>query len=432
MKRENLIIYGPLVVIVIIGFLVALHYVKPAPPRQIAIAAGEKGGAYYAFAERYRRLLAREGMELVVLETHGAVENLQLLRGGKVDVAFLQGGVGIQGGETTGLEGLGSLYFEPLWLFRREGLELPGRLPALRGLEVSLGPDGSGTQALVRKLLQDNGFPLDAPGLLALSSTESAKRLEAGTLDAAFFVSSPQGEIVRNLLHSEKAKPVNFERAEAYARRYSFLTSLLLPEGSEDLASNLPDRDLHLLAVTASLVVREELHPAVIGLLMQVLEEVHGKGGWFEKPGEFPTPDYLSFPLNPQAARYYKNGPPFLQRYLPFWAASFLDRMKIMILPLLGLMLPMFKIVPPLYRWRMRARIYRWYEQLEAVDTRAANDPEADLPKLLKQLDAMEQEVRDIKVPLSFSDQLYHLRLHIDFVSRRVERLMAGQEAVGR
>ena len=251
-------------------------------------------------------------------------------------------------------------------------------------------------------------------------------KLEAGTLDAAFFVSSPQGEIVRNLLHSGKTEPVNFERAEAYARRYSFLTSLLLPEGSEDLASNLPDRDLHLLAVTASLVNREELHPAVIGLLMQVLEEVHGKGGWFEEPGEFPTPDYLSFPLSPQAARYYKNGPPFLQRYLPFWAASFLDRMKIMILPLLGLMLPMFKIVPPLYRWRMRSRIYRWYEQLEAVDTRAANDPEADLPKLLKQLDAMEQEVRDIKVPLSFSDQLYHLRLHIDFVSRRVKQLMAA------
>ena len=198
-------------------------------------------------------------------------------------------------------------------------------------------------------------------------------KLEAGTLDAAFFVSSPQGEIVRNLLHSGKTEPVNFERAEAYARRYSFLTSLLLPEGSEDLASNLPDRDLHLLAVTASLVNREELHPAVIGLLMQVLEEVHGKGGWFEAPGEFPTPDYLSFSLSPQAARYYKNGPPFLQRYLPFWAASFLDRMKIMILPLLGLMLPMFKIVPPLYRWRMRSRIYRWYEQLEAVDTRAAN-----------------------------------------------------------
>ena len=177
MKRENLIIYGPLMALVIIGFLVALRYVKPAPPDRITIAAGEKGGAYYAFAERYRVLLAREGLKLVVLETHGAVENLQLLRMGKVDVAFLQGGVGIQGGETAGLEGLGSLYFEPLWLFRRDGLELPGRLPALHGLEVSLGPDGSGTQALVRKLLQDNGFPLDAPGLLALSSKEAAKRL---------------------------------------------------------------------------------------------------------------------------------------------------------------------------------------------------------------------------------------------------------------
>ncbi len=422
-------VYGPLVLIVFLGLLIAVNYVKPAPPDHVTIAAGEPGGAYLAFARQYARRLAKEGITLEIIETSGSVENLGLLKGGKVDMAFVQGGIGLEAGETAGLEGLGSLYFEPLWLFHRKGLELRGRVPALRGLKVSMGPDGSGTQALVRRLLQDNGFSPDSPGLTELPSAEAAKRLEAGTLDAAFFVSSPRGELVRGLLHSGKAVATSFERAEAYARRYPFLTSLVLPEGAEDLARNLPDHDLKLLATTSSLVVREALHPAVVALLMQVLEAVHGKPGWFEKRGEFPSPDYLAFPLNPQAARYYKQGPPFLQRYLPFWLASFLDRIKIMLLPLLGLMLPAFKVVPPLYRWRMRSRIYRWYDELEDVDTRAANDPHADPGQLRRVLDGLEQEVRDIRVPLSFSDQLYHLRLHIDFVRKRMEELTAARRA---
>jgi len=366
--------------------------------------------------------LKKEGIELEIRQTRGSMENLELLQAGKVDVAFIQGGVSFQERVATGLEGLGSLYFEPLWLFYRNGVEISGRIPALRGLTVSLGPEGSGTLALVRRLLEDNALPSDGSGLLKLSMAEAAKRLKDGSLDAAFFVASLQGELVRALLHSPRVRAASFERAGAYARRYPYLTELVLPEGSEDLAHNLPDHDLHLLATTSSLVIREALHPAIISLLMQVLEQVHGEGGWFEKRGEFPAPDYLAFPLSEQAEHYYKHGPPFLQRYLPFWAASFLDRMKIMVLPLLGLLLPMFKMGPPVYRWRMRSRIYRWYDELEEVDKRAANDPDADPAKLMATLNALEREVRDIKVPLAFSDQLYHLRLHIDFVRKEMKR----------
>ncbi len=426
-RKEMLAVYGPLALIVILGLVVALRYVKPAPPDHVTIASGEPAGAYHAFAQRYARLLKKEGITLEIVPSSGSVENLGLLKQGKVDMAFIQGGIGVDAGDAAGLEGLGSLYFEPLWLFLREGLQVPGRVPALRGLKVSIGPDGSGTQALVLRLLKDNGFPLNSPGLLKKPSARAAKELESGELDAAFFVSSPKGGLVRGLLHSGKVVATSFERAEAYARRYPFLTSLVLPEGAEDLAQNLPDHDLKLLATTSSLVVREELHPAVVALLMQVLETVHGKPGWFNKAGEFPSPDYLAFPLNPQAARYYKQGPPFLQRYLPFWLASFLDRIKIMLLPLLGLMLPAFKVVPPLYRWRMRSRIYRWYDKLEDVDTRAANDPDADPDRLRAVLDSLESEVRDIRVPLSFSDQLYHLRLHIDLVRKRMEEQLAAR-----
>ena len=427
-RRELLVIYAPLLLLILAAFVLAFHYMEPAPPRKIVMASGEPGGAYAAFAERYRKLLEKQGLELEIRHTRGTMENLELLREGEVDTAFVQGGVGLGEVGTAGLEGLGSLYFEPLWLFYRDGLETKDRIPSLKGLKMSLGPDGSGTQALVRRLLAGNGIPVDGSNLLTLPSDEAAAELEKGTLDAAFFVASLESSRIRDLLHSPGVHVASMGRAEAYARRYPYITRVVLPEGAEDLANNVPPYDTELLAVTSSLVVREGIHPAVVGLLMQVLEKVHSRRGWFEKRGEFPTPDYMVFPLNEQAEHYYKHGPPFLQRYLPFWAASFLDRMKIMILPLLGLMLPMFKVGPPLYRWRMRSRIYRWYDQLEEVDTRAANDPEADLPQLRKELEEMEREVRDIKVPLSFSDQLYHLRLHIDFVSRRLERLMENRK----
>ena len=425
-RTGQLRFYLPLVLLVLLGFLLAWHFVQPAPPDHIVIAAGESGGAYLNYARRYAELLKREGIELEVLETGGAVENLALLREGKVELAFVQGGVAPASDANLGIRGLASLYYEPLWLFVRNDLQLPGRLPALENLKVSVGPEGSGTRALVVQLLRDNGLDPSRPGLESLPSKEAARRLVDGSLDAAFIMASPQSDTVRGLLHHSGVHPVSFDRAAAYARRYGWLRELVLPEGAEDLALNLPRQDLRLLATTANLLSRDTLHPAIVSLLMQVLKEVHGRGGWFESPGEFPSSRYLPLPLDEQAKRYFEHGPPFLQRYLPFWAATFIDRTKIMLLPLLGLLIPLFKVAPPLYRWRMRARIYRWYDQLEEVDRRAASQPPPDAEVLLATLRRLEEEVRDVKVPLAFSDQLYHLRLHIDFVRREVRRRLVG------
>ncbi|MEN8214731.1 MAG: C4-dicarboxylate ABC transporter substrate-binding protein, partial [Pseudomonadota bacterium] len=205
-------------------------------------------------------------------------------------------------------------------------------------------------------------------------------------------------------------------------RRHHFLNELTLPEGAEDLEKNIPDRDVRLLATTAALVTRDDLHPAIIGLILQAATRIHGSKGWFEKMGEFPSPHHLEFPLSSQADHFFKKGPPFLQRYLPFWAASLIDRMKILLLPLVALILPMFKIMPPLYRWRMRSRIYRWYNQLESLDMASLDDSQRDIKALHEALNQLDMEVRAIKVPLSFSDQLYHLRQHIDFVRRDIEQ----------
>ncbi len=419
--KDSLYIYGPLLLLVAVGFFIAFKYMKPAPPTHIVIATGEANGGYHSFARQYQAYLANEGITLEIVETHGSVDNLNRLRKGEVDIAFVQGGTAPSDAQNLKLEGLASLYYEPLWLFHKVGLQLD-RIGELPGLQVAVGAKASGTFSLTSLLLSDNKIDDSNIVWLSLDADEAAQKLQQRQIDAAFFVSSPNSSMINQLLHYEQIELASFQRARAYARRHHFLKELILPEGAEDLEKNIPDRDIHLLATTATLVAREDLHPAIVGLLLQAASQAHGKEGWFEDMGEFPSPRYLEFPLNKQADHFFKKGPPFLQRYLPFWAASLLDRMKIMVLPLLALLLPMFKIMPPLYRWRMRSRIYRWYNQLETLDMALINDPDTDMQTLRDELNKLDMEVRAIKVPLSFSDQLYHLRQHIHFVHQHMEQ----------
>lgn len=416
--KHQLKIYAPAVLLVLLGFVVAYQFIKPAPPDTVVMASGGVGGAYHRFAQDYAQRLAAEGIELRIVNTEGSVENLRLLHEGKVEVAMLQGGIEDTGGEVE-LRSLGSLYYEPLWLFHRPGLQID-RLPSLAGLRVAIGSQGSGTRALVTRLLKDNGFDPAAINFVDLGGREAAQALQGGELDAAFFVSSARAELIQQLLHAPGVRLASFERADAYARRYRFLTSVELPEGVVDLQANIPSQKVRLLAPAANLVVHAEIHPAVIDLLLQAAADAHEEGDWFEARGEFPQAGLLAYPLAKEAQRYYKNGPPFLQRYLPFWAASLIDRLKVMLLPLVLMLLPFFKIMPPIYTWRMRSRVYRWYAQLQAVDEQIGTAAEADRERLLGELEQIENEVRHVNVPLSFAHHLYHLRQHIDLVRLRL------------
>lgn len=412
-------IYAPAALLVLVAFAVAYQFIQPAPPRQLALAAGAPGGAYHAYAQRYREILAREGISVEILDTAGSVENLELLAAGRAAVGFVQGGVAPPPGAAQ-LTSLGSLYYEPLWLFHRADLQLD-RLPDLRGLRVAVGREGSGTRALALQLLAENALgPADAE-LRPLAGVEAAAALRAGEIDALFLVAAPSAELVAALLRQPGVGLASLERADAYALRHRYLSTQLLPEGAVDLAQNIPPRPVRLLAPAAGLVANPELHPALVDLLLLAAREVHGPGGWFERWGEFPTSDFRAFPLNAEAERFYQYGPPLLQRVLPFWAASLVDRLKVMLLPLLVLLLPLFKLMPPIYGWRMRARIYRWYRDLELVDERLDAAPDgATRDAALVELDRIEQEARRVDVPLSFAGQLYHLRQHIEFVRKRL------------
>jgi TRAP-type uncharacterized transport system substrate-binding protein len=423
--REKLIILCPAVVLATLAFLIAFNFVDPFPPRRLSIGCGPPEGANFKFAQAYRELLSREGITLELRTTAGSAENLKLLgtTSGGVDIAFVQGSMKSLV-QNTDLVSLGSLFFEPLWIFHRNGLALR-RGPDLKGLRLAVGEEGSGTKILTMRLLELNGVNSQNTRILASGYQKAADMLLNGEVDVAFFVSTHRAAYVINLIDSKSVKLMGFERAEAYALIYHYLYVLKLPEGVIDFEANIPARDLSLVAPTTQLVARPDLHPALINLLLEATEIVHESGGDFEREGEFPTPKYLDFKLSPEAERFYKYGPPFLQRYLPFWVAIFVSRMTILLLPLIAVILPLFKVLPLVYRWRVRSKIYRWYSKLRALDPERHKEEGTErLQEYLVKLEGIEEKVSNISVPLSYSEELYHLRMHIDMLRSKLKQMI--------
>jgi ABC-type amino acid transport substrate-binding protein len=427
-SRSFWVMYGAAFLIAAAGFAVAYHFVGAPPPKTFRLAAGAKGGAYYGFAHQYAAFMARRGIQVEVVETAGTVENLRLLHdpASGVDVALVQGGV-MDEGTSRGLVGLGSVGYEPLWVFHRADTNFP-LLCDLKGHVLAVGAEGSGTRPLALKLLAANGIQAQNSTILPLGGTNAVAALIDGRADAIFIVSAFEAESVRRLLEDRRLAPLSFVRANAYARRFRSLSAVRLPQGVVDLEHNLPPADVRLVSPAAALVARESFHPALQDLTLQAADSVHGPGDIFAEPGVFPSRLYVDVPLSRDAERHFKFGPPVLQRFLPFWVANTIDRVKVMVLPLLLLLLPLLKVVPPTFRWRIRSRITRWYRELYAIDARitAADLPTAD--ELIADIDRVEREVIRISVPLGFADQLYNLRAHIALVR---ERILARREACG-
>jgi TRAP transporter TAXI family solute receptor len=429
--KDRLGIFGPGIIITLIGFIVAYQFVGPAPPRTITIGTGDKSGAYYAFAQRYREILARDGITLEIRSTAGSVENVKLLaaKEGGVDIAFVQGGIGDPSAQ-PGLQSLASLYFEPLWVFHHRDLKIK-RLPDLQGKKIAIGPEASGTSPIATKLLAENGVNAETATLLPLGGEKAVEALLGKKADAVFFVLSPQSPIIQNLLLRKDIRILSFERGEAYQRVDRFLSILKLPEGVMDFKKNIPDRDVLLLAPAANLVVREGFHPALVDLLLEAAVEVHSAPGLFQDLNEFPSQKYLDFPLNKEAQRYFRFGPTFLKKYLPFWTAVFFERVKVMLLPLFTLLIPLVRFFPPGFRWRIRSRIYRWYRNLEEIDLKGAQATTLDEIRFcIMELEKIEREVLHVSVPLSYAGELYSLRTHITHVQeslRKTEAVLRGE-----
>ena len=412
--------------IVGIGFIVAYQFVEPAPPTKIVITTGGENGAYYQFAHRYAAILARSGVSLEIRTSAGSLENLTRLKNNEAQVGFVQGGVlapkdDPDAEDDSGLLSLGSVFYEPVWVFYRGEKRLE-RLTELRGKRVAIGQEGSGIRQLAELLLEANDVPA-GKNLLPLSGLQAAEELQQGRIDAAFLIAAESAPVVQVLLRSPGVKVMSFAQANAYQRRFPFLTRLTLPQGVVDLVRDYPPEDIKVLAPTANLIVRDDLHPALQTLLLQAVSEVNGKSGFFQSAGEFPSYMDQLLPLSPEAARYFKAGPPFLQRYLPFWLAVLIDRLIVLMLPIVALLIPLLRIAPALYSWRVRSKIFRSYGELKFLEDDLKH--RFDLTKVAEyrdRLDALDEEASQLHVPLGFTDLVYTLREHVNLVRHILEK----------
>ncbi|MEM6795065.1 MAG: TAXI family TRAP transporter solute-binding subunit [Acidobacteriota bacterium] len=424
-RWELVRLWGPIALLAIAAFAYTFTRLEPPAPRQLTLATGGQGGAYFGYGQAYGEHLARFGFELEVLETAGSVENLALLEAGEVDLALLQGGV--TDPETSpDLEVLGSLFFEPFWVFYRADAVVE-RLTDLSGKRLAIGPEGSGTRVLAKPLLADNDVDEGNTTLLPLAGAQAAQALEAGEVDAVFFVASAEASYVERLLGAEGIELLSLRRYRAYKVRHPFLSPVILGEGVIDLDDNLPPRDVQMVAAASTLAARKNLHHALVPVLVEAMENVHGGPDLFSEAGRFPSHLLSQLPVKQEAAHYLENGPSFLYRILPYRTATTVDRLKILLLPFIPLLLVVFKMAPPVYRWRIRSRIYRWYEDLRELDSMLLASPSTpEVRRALHRLDDLEKEITEVTVPLSYMDEFYNLRMHVKLIDQKLLDLLVA------
>lgn len=433
--RDLVISIGPFVLLAVLLLALAYWWLNPMPPKRVILATGPAQSAYDEFGKRYAKALSNRRIEVVLLPSEGSSANLQLLREGKADLGFVQGGSdgantpnaqGIDANTDSHIESLGSLFVEPIWLFYRDDAAKKANASAtlstlaeLKGLRVNVGTAGSGVPNLVDKLLDINHIDPASIKKTQLEQTPATMAFLGGELDAIVFASAPESLMVQMLLQTPGVKLMSFAQSEAYSRRLPFLSPVLLPRGVVDLAADVPAQDVRLVASTTALLTREQTHPAVVQLFSQTSQSIHGGAGWFNRARDFPNATHSEFELSKEAERNLKSGAPLLQRYLPFGMANLIERMWLALGIIVAILLPLSRIIPPMYKFRIRSRIFKWYGQLRHIEEKIAQQPDATA-KLRTELDDLDARVGTISVPLSYADELYALRNNIALVRQKL------------
>lgn len=418
--REWLVIVAPAALLVAAAFWITSRFIQPAPPDTIIISAGAKGGAYYRYALEYQKILARNGIKLDVRESAGSLQNLARMRGAtpEASVGFVQGGT-TQPEDSGNMLSIGRLFYELVWVFHRLPAEA-NQIVQLAGKRIAVGPAGSGTNQLVMQILRESGVTPENSTLLQVSAREALDKLNSGEIDAAFLVAAPEAEILQAPLRSSKIRLMNMAHADAYAKRHSHLSRITLHQGVIELKDNLPARDVQMIGAGALLAVRDDLHPALQFALAQVAAEVHKRPSIIYGENHFPQMQSSELPMSAVAERFHKSGPPLLQRYLPFWLAVLMDRLLVLLIPLVAIVVPVVKFAPMLFDWRVNKRLWYWYDELKKLEAAIADAPD-DRTKHIDEINRIDEGVSALPIPVSHSEQHYNLRSHVEYVRRRLE-----------
>ena len=420
-RRPTLWLFIAAGTLILLALVVTVVWMGPLPPKVVVMSTGTAGGTYDTFAQRYKAILARSGVVLRLVPSGGGVENLARLNDphSGVTVAFVQSGLTSEE-QSPDLESLGTLFYEPFWLFSRNA-NLGTLLEGLHGKKVSVGPEGSGTRVLALQFLAAIGIDQNNAQLLPLTAAQSGDALLRGEIDAAVMVASWDTPVVRRLLDSADVHVLEFPEVDAFLALHPFLSKLVLPAGTANMIINRPPTDIAMVAPKASLIVRRDLHPAIQYLLLGAAEEIHAAPGIFQKAGQFPAHEEEDLPLSKEAVRYFKSGDPFLQRYLPFWLAVITGRTLVLLIPIIGIAYPLLRSTPALYAWSMRRRIFRLYGELKSIEIEFASKGNRAADEILARLNRLEERADRLHLPQAFATLLYTLRDHIGMVRNRLK-----------
>jgi TRAP transporter TAXI family solute receptor len=433
-SRRQVILWTVFIALLVAGIWAVVRFVSPMPPRTLVMSTGIADGAYHHFGQRYRAILKANGIALELRTSSGGIENLARLNDGSVSVAFVQGGTGLWAtdtdamAESTPLRSLATIAYEPVWIFSHT-LDLSKGLGVLAGRRVAVGVPGSGNQKVATQLLSAYGLAADSQAsapvtLVSEGGTAVVEMLRRHEIDAAIIVTASAAPAVQRLLSDESMHLASLDHVEGLARRFGYFQPVTLKRGSVDPQRDLPHRDINLLATTANLVVREELHPALAYLLLEAAREVHEGPSLIHAAGEFPNPRATEFPLAPAAERYFRDGRPFLLNYLPFWMANLVQRLVFLLVPLAAILIPLARLLPEIISRRQKSGLYRRYGELKYLEkdlmSRTLDDEERHKAK--GQLDRIEKELVQARFPLDLSDRVYTLRQHVDFVRAQLNR----------
>ncbi len=428
LRAWSLTIVGILVIILLISWM-SVRFIKPFPPKTLVLATGGEGGSYAAFGELYRQALARDGVRVILRPTSGALENLKLLQeqSAGIQAGFIQGTVGSIP-ESANLVSLGGLAYTPLWIFYR-GPDILDDLAQLKGKRIAVGPQGSGVRKFSLALLKTAGVTGPSAQFLDFSFVDANKALLAGRVDAIMTFGSPDNGLIIQLLNAKNIKLMSLSQAEAYVRRYPDLSHVVLPRGVIDPEQRKPASDVHLVSPTTNLIVRKDLHPAVVYLLLKASAEIHGGASWLNKAGEFPTLVKQDDPLSEQAQRFYKSGGSWLYGYLPFWAATFVERISLVLIPLGIIVMPLISFAPWIYTWRNRSKYYPWYQKLRDLEEEILeNGVIGNTASYESRLNHIEEAVCRIRTSVAFYDELFILKQHLHIVRLKLKSLSVQSE----
>jgi TRAP-type uncharacterized transport system substrate-binding protein len=416
------IIKGLAAAVVVVSVVsLALIYFFPTPPSKVVIATGVKGSSFEFYGKRYREIFARYNIDLELRPTAGALDNLIELRNpdSGVQIAFVTGGLS-NGKNAPGLLSLGTIYAQPFWIFYSSTASLE-QLSQLKNKRIAVGPPGSGTRYAALRILGKAGVNSETANMLTYGGSAAVKALNDGFVDIVWMVGAPDVTAIQSLLRNPKVRLMSFPMAEAYTRNFPELVRLTLPQGVVDIEKNIPPADLQLIGTTTKVLVRSDLHPEIVQLLLQAMVEVHGKADIFQRSGEYPQATDVEFPVADAAIDYYKNGPSFMQRHLPLWLSVHAQRAIAALVAAIAIGFPLFHFLPQIYNWLTRRRLIYWYGQLKALE--ASFDASRNVENLTEKqaaVERIEEAVSHIRIPLTFSDQLYNLRSHIDIVRRKI------------